>query len=195
MTIWHHICQELSISSDRQQLGGGCINELWRCRHADGSSLIIKIAQENDLLTAEAHGLACMADASTRVPQIIAQGFRWLAMEDLGNGRPGPAYDRTLGEMLAQQHLHHGPGHGFDHTSYCGATLQNNAICDDGFHFFGEHRLLDLARRCQLPSADLMLVERLASRLPNLVPPQPLPCCMAICGKVISIAVAMAVRR
>jgi hypothetical protein len=69
------------------------------------------------------------------------------------------------------------PQFGFHHDNYIGSTPQPNPWTSDGFEFFGEQRLLFQARLAQrrglLGSGETAKVERLAARLPQLLPAQP----------------------
>jgi fructosamine-3-kinase len=98
-------------------------------------------------------------------------------LEYLSPTRPAPDYWPALGERLARLHLVTRERFGFDHDNYLGLTPQPNPAEADGFRFFAEHRLLYLGRRCRdqgrLGAGDMRRLERVAARLPELVPPQP----------------------
>jgi fructosamine-3-kinase len=66
---------------------------------------------------------------------------------------------------------------GFFHDNYIGSTPQPNTWTEDGYTFFGERRLIFQARMARrrglLGETEVKGVERLVSRLVNLVPVQP----------------------
>ncbi|BDU15794.1 fructosamine kinase family protein [Lysobacter auxotrophicus] len=130
-----------------------------------------------DFFTAEATGLATLAAAGAmRVPRVLALEPERLVLEDLGEGVQKERFWTIAGEGLAAQHALRNARFGFKRDGYCGPTPQSNAWTDDGWAFFAEHRLLPQARRAldggHLPSDDVDAVERVCSRLRELIPPQ-----------------------
>src|SRR5690606_24376549 len=66
---------------------------------------------------------------------------------------------------------------GFAHDNYIGSTPQPNGWLADGHVFFAEHRLAYQARLAhdagRLAANEVAAIERIATRLPELVPLQP----------------------
>lgn len=98
-------------------------------------------------------------------------------MEDLSPGRRAGDYWPAFGRRLARLHQQTRPEFGFEHDNYIGSTPQPNPWTADGYAFFAEQRLLYQARLARrqglLGTAEVKQTERLARRLPELVPEQP----------------------
>jgi fructosamine-3-kinase len=112
-----------------------------------------------------------------RLPQPFLSGPDFLLLEDLKPAPRAPNYWISFGRQLARLHGCTRPQFGFHHDNYIGSTPQPSPWTGDGYSFFSEHRLLFQARLAQkrglLGKAGLLQVERVADRLPGLVPPQP----------------------
>ena len=163
-----------------QSVGGGCINNGARIYTDSGETFFVKLNQSapTDMFAREAEGLDALAVTDgPRVPAAYLAGEDFLLLEDLKPASPKPGYWETFGQRLAALHNHVGDRYGFDHDNYCGSTPQPNTWCEDGYHFFCEHRLRFQAqlasRRGLLQRDDLRRIERVCERLPNLIPAQP----------------------
>ena len=159
---------------------GGCINNGVHIETETGAAFFLKTNSHApaDMFAREAEGLAALAATHTlRVPEVhlVEPGF--LLLEDLQPAARAADYWQVLGRGLAQLHTHTSPQFGFAHDNYIGSTPQPNGWIADGFAFFAERRLGYQARlahsRDLLTAAEAAAVERLAARLPQLVPPQP----------------------
>ncbi len=161
-------------------VGGGCINHSARLETESGATFFLKQNDQAppDMFAREAEGLEALArPGAPRVPRPYLVGRDFLLLEDLQPRPPVPDYWERLGRELAALHAYGGPAFGFDHDNYIGLTPQPNPWTEDGYVFFAEHRLRYQAhlayRRGLLTAEDLGAVDRLAARLPDLVPPQP----------------------
>ncbi len=161
-------------------VGGGCINNGARLDTASGPPLFLKSNNRTppDMFAREAEGLAALRSAGAlRLPEPLLAGPDFLLLEYLPAGPPAGDYWERLGEGLARLHLKAGDRFGFPHDNYIGSTPQPNRWTEDGHAFFAERRLLfqgRLAReRGLLSHAELGRLERLAARLPDLIPAQP----------------------
>jgi protein-ribulosamine 3-kinase len=161
-------------------VGGGCINNGARLETRAGTSFFLKTnrAAPADMFAREAEGLlALLAPGGPRLPQPLAWGADFLLMEDLRPAAHSPHYWPLFGAQLAALHSQKNPSFGFDHDNYIGSTPQPNPRTVDGYAFFAGSRLLFQARLAQdqslLGSTEVRQVERLAARLPELVPQQP----------------------
>lgn len=162
-------------------VGGGCINNAMHLETEHGPPALLKsnARAPDDMFAREAEGLAALAEADggPRVPAVYAAGATWLLVEFIPSGRRQPDYGRQLGEQLARLHATHGPSFGFEHDNYIGSTPQPNPWTEDGYAFFAEQRLgfqVRLARhRSRLSSSDVSVIERVITRLPELIPAQP----------------------
>lgn len=165
----------------QQSLGGGCINDSCILKTDNGHSLVLKqhSAPPPDFFRAEAEGLlAIAATKAIRTPNVIHAADDYLLLEYIpAASRKEDSYWETLGKSLANMHTLPQPSFGFTGDNYCGLTPQPNPRCDDGYVFFGEHRLRfqgELASKRGLIDAKLTeQLHRLIDRLPQLIPTQP----------------------
>jgi fructosamine-3-kinase len=161
-------------------VGGGCINHGARLETESVQSFFLKsnTSAPADMFRREAEGLqALCVPGGPRVPRPLLVGEDFLLLEDLAPAPPQPSYAESLGRQLAALHAHVSGRFGFAADNYLGSTPQPNPWTADGHAFFAEQRLLYQARlaraRGLLDSSGLARAERLARRLPELVPAQP----------------------
>jgi protein-ribulosamine 3-kinase len=168
----------------RQPVGGGCINNGARLESASGRTFFLKTNAHTpaDMFAREAEGLEVLRLASEqaggpRFPEALLYGPDFLLLEDLAPAARQEGYWPAFGRQLAALHNVTHSQFGFAHDNYIGSTPQPNPWMADGHAFFGEQRLLFQARLAQrrglLSAADVRRVEKLAQRLPELVPAQP----------------------
>jgi protein-ribulosamine 3-kinase len=163
-----------------QRAAGGCINHGITLTTAGGQSFFVKTnsSAPPDMFEREAEGLLALAVAEgPRVPAAYLYGEQFLLLEDLTPARPGAEYWPELGRRLAELHTNTSPQFGFEHDNYIGSTPQPNPWVEDGWFFFAEHRLIFQVRLAfqnrLLDTGAVRKVERLATRLPELIPEQP----------------------
>jgi fructosamine-3-kinase len=163
-----------------QSVGGGCINHGARLETESGQSFFLKTnsSAPADMFQREAEGLAALRlPGGPRVPEALLVGPDFLLLEDLAPAPHRADYAETLGRQLAALHAHTNDRFGFATDNYLGSTPQPNPWTPDGHAFFAEQRLLFQARlarrRRRLDPGDMARAERLAARLPELVPAQP----------------------
>lgn len=158
-------------------LGGGDINEAWDVALADGRRVFVKTNADapRDMFEAEADGLAFLRAGPLRVPEVLAVGPDFLALELL---RPGPRqrdFDEVLGRGLAALHRCSPGVFGLHRDNYIGRLPQANAPTPDWASFYWERRLEpQLARASARGLVDAALrarFDRLRARLPELVGP------------------------
>lgn len=164
----------------QRRVGGGCINNGEQLETEGGASFFLKSnkAAPVDMFAREAEGLAALRIANgPRYPEPLLWAEEFILLEDL---RPAPRakdYWERLGRQLAAQHASTNSQFGFAHDNYLGTTPQTNKWTPDGNQFFGEQRLGFQARLGRdnggLSRAEAAQIERLADRLPDLIPPQP----------------------
>ncbi len=152
---------------------------------ADGRELFVKHrpGAPAGMYPAEAAGLAWIAEAGAlRTPGVVAVGDarppRFLALEWIPRGRPGPGHDAALGRGLARLHRAGAPAFGLDRDNFIGSLPQPNASAPSWPDFYGERRLQPMARAAvdagALPAGFLDGLDRLRARLPGLCgPPEP----------------------
>ncbi|MDX6647731.1 MAG: hypothetical protein QOK40_3458 [Miltoncostaeaceae bacterium] len=165
---------------------GGDINRALRLRLDDGRTLFVKhrTGAPPGMYTAEADGLAWLADSGggLRLPAVAAvgerEGARFLALEWIERGRPGPDHDERLGRGLAALHRAGAPAFGLDRDNWIGSLPQDNRAASSWPAFYGERRLAPLTRKA-VEQRLLTLeagarVERVIGRLEDLCgPPEP----------------------
>jgi fructosamine-3-kinase len=163
-----------------QSVGGGCINNGARLDTSAGVSFFLKTNQNApvDMFAQEALGLqALQIPQAPRVPVVYLYGEQFLLLEDLAPAARTRDYWEVFGRRLAALHNHTGSQYGFEHDNYIGSTPQLNTWTEDGYRFFAEQRLVYQVRlansRGLLGRSDMEQVERLAARLPQLIPDQP----------------------
>ena len=161
-------------------VGGGCINNGQILKTVSGISFFLKTNRRSasDMFAREVEGLdALKVDGGPVVPKPYLQGSDFILMEDLSPSTPGRDYWPEFGRQLAALHNHNNSQFGFKHDNYIGSTPQPNPWTDDGYAFFKESRLLymtRLARERGLMGSDAaQRVEKLVSKLPDLIPQQP----------------------
>lgn len=160
-------------------VGGGSINDAYRGRRNDGSTVFVKTHSQppEGFFEAEAMGLQALKEAGATVPGVVAQAPGYLVLEWVHTAPPGRDSMSMLGEQLARVHGCVGPCFGYTQTTYCGLSRQSNEQTTDGFAFFAEHRLLLQGAWAfdagLLARSHLRQLERLCDRLPELIPEQP----------------------
>jgi fructosamine-3-kinase len=165
--------------TDIEQLHGGAVSSTTRITGSSGTTWILKQSTNapNDLYRLEAEGLRHLATAGALpVPKTKLSGEQYLLLEDRGNH----AFTRDawvqLGRGLARQHHVTSDRFGHDTDNYIGRMVQRNPWTNDGHAFFAEHRLLswldEPACAQALGQKNRTRLERLAHRLPDLIPQQ-----------------------
>ena len=168
-------------------LSGGCINHASKLETSAGNFFL----KWNDncpagIFLREAESLKELKKAAGEdliIPEVIAAklvdktpGF--LVMEFLESGYSS-ASDEKLGRGLAKIHQFTHPQFGFLNNNYCGATLQNNSYINNWAEFFRENRiqfLLNLIEKERpLPASEMVVYEKLLSRIENLIPKETIP--------------------
>ena len=132
-----------------QSAGGGCINQTQVLTLKGGRRVFLKYNPHPppQMFPAEARGLEQLgrAPGGPRVPSVIAlqpaSPSRFLILEYLDSGPPGPGFAERFGRALAALHKVTAPCFGLDHDNFIGSTPQINTQEADGLVFFRDHRL------------------------------------------------------
>lgn len=166
------------VSSDA--LEGGYASKTYRVRTTLGRSVVVKTQTglPLDLYGLEAEGLeALRSPGGFAVPEVLRVTPTFIVLTDLGASEPSPTYWEDAGRALAVQHEQTADKFGYHHDNYLGVLPQRNPWTTDGHTFFAEHRLLRYLEESKcyraLPADDRERLERLANRLPDLIPAQP----------------------
>ena len=164
----------------RQAVSGGCINSGAVLETGSGQRFFLKTNTSNpaDMFEREAQGLEALdVKNGPRLPRSYLFGSDFLLLEDLKPAPKQDGYWSHFGRQLAALHNHTHEQFGFCDDNYIGSTPQPNPWTPDGYEFFGEWRLLFQAklarRRNALRSKELIQVDRLVGKLPELAPLQP----------------------
>jgi fructosamine-3-kinase len=165
---------------NQQPVAGGCINNGERLKTKSRQTFFLKTntSAPEDMFAREAEGLTELRKANgPRFPEPFLWAEEFLLMEDLDPAPRAGNYWEKLGRQLAHLHQKTNAQFGFAHNNYLGSTPQPNKWMADGHEFFAEWRLGFQARLARdnggLAAGEAAEVERLAARLPELVPHQP----------------------
>ncbi len=171
--------RQLGTIDSLQPIAGGCICNNYRLHTDRGERFFLKTLTSgpDSLFECEALGLDAMRSAtSLTVPQVYARGPGFLLLEYIEPGQPGAGFWDQLAEGLAAMHERPQPGFGFHTDNFCGETPQPNPRENDGYHFFGQHRLRYQGERAQragrMTPKDSEQLERVIERLPDWIPDQ-----------------------
>jgi protein-ribulosamine 3-kinase len=166
--------------SSASPVAGGCISNGVILRTGSGQSFFLKVnpSAPQDMFEREAEGLVALrVQDGPRLPNPYCFGKDFLLLEDLSPCQRRKGYWSEFGRRLATLHNQNGPHFGFPHDNYIGSTPQPNPWTANGYDFFAEHRLIFQAQLALehglLDHKQLTQVERLAARLPELIPVQP----------------------
>ena len=127
-------------------VGGGDINRAEAVTLADGRRLFVKTNafEPEGMFAAESRGLAWLAEArALRVPEVIAHGPGFLALELIEPAPPARKFDERLGRGLAALHRFGAPRFGLDHDNFIGRLPQDNTPAEPGWAAFYRQRRLE----------------------------------------------------
>jgi fructosamine-3-kinase len=163
--------------ASQRAVPGGDVCQAMRVDLADGRVLFVKhrAGAPPGMFKAEAAGLRWLGQpAALRVPQVIAVGDEWLALEWIDPGLPDPHTDEVLGRGLARLHRAGAPAFGADWPGFIGPLPLPNDPAGDWPTFLGACRLLPLGRAAGLDARTMRALDRVIGRLPDLTgPPEP----------------------
>ena len=147
---------ELAVELGTRVLGvetirGGDVCDAYHARLADGRDVFVKLHRgaPAGMFATEAAGLAWLRPGPLRVPEVLAVGDNWLALEwlILGARAPGDAFVEQLGRGLAGLHRVGAASFGFDEDNFLATLAQPNAPAADWPTFYVERRLRPLIER------------------------------------------------
>lgn len=153
---------------------GGDVCQALRLDMSDGRAVFVKhrSAAPAGMFRAEAAGLEWLGQAGAlRVPEVVAVGAEWLALEWIDRGAPGPGTDEALGRGLAQLHRAGADAFGAAHPGFIGPLAAPNDPRPTWPEFLAECRLIPLAHTAGLDADSRALLDRVLARLPDLVGP------------------------
>ena len=151
-------------------LSGGDLSAVHRLRLADGGSAI---AKQGHLVSEEAVMLEAIAASGAPAPAVLALADDLLLIEEMPNDAHVAGSWDHLAETLNTLHASIGHGYGWPSDYAFGRVAIPNGATQGWPTFWAERRL-----RCHLPHLPAALarrLERLADRLPDLLPEHPAP--------------------
>jgi fructosamine-3-kinase len=163
-----------------ERLSGGTNHRAWLVTRGDGSRLVVKATPglPADVFPAEADGLRALAGSGlVGAPEVLGAGPGYLVLAALAPAPPltDLAFWERTGRQLARLHDVPGKRFGWHRDNWLGLVRQVNPWTDDCYEFFARHRvqryLPEPAVRAVLTPSERAAVERIAARLPDLVPP------------------------
>jgi fructosamine-3-kinase len=169
--------------AEARPVGGGCISTTLRVRLHDGRPVFVKLAPPEPpgdaLLQAEAEALARLRSAGgVRVPEVLACGEGWLALEWLEPGPAAPGAWERLGSGLARLHRQGGAaaeGYGWPHDNFIGSLPQANGAGPDWATFWRARRLEPQLARARaaglLGPAEVAAFQPVLEQLPHVLAP------------------------
>lgn len=165
-------------------LSGGSINQVYRLQTAH-ESFVLKVNNRFDfpgMFKLEADGLETIRDTQTiGVPVILLQGETdedsYLVLQWVDTGDRTTKSSQTLGEQLAQMHMHTAINFGFKTDNYMGSLTQSNRQHDSWSSFFIEERLKPMVqialKKGGLANQDALLFEKLYQIIPGTFTEEP----------------------
>ncbi len=154
--------------AETKPLAGGDLSEVRYVRLEDGRELVVKTGP---LVHVEARMLAEMAMLKAPVPEVLHTEHRLICLAYLPEVAPTRETWRGFGEALARMHSWHGGQYGWQEDYAFGEVPIPNAACDTWPEFWAERRLR--AAPEALPAEIATRVDRLAARLPEMLPAAP----------------------
>jgi fructosamine-3-kinase len=165
-----------AVLSSADPVAGGDISDAYRVRLADRRVVFVKTHRHPPagMFAAEARGLAWLRTGALRVPEVLAVGDAWLALEWLELGDHGAGFDEAFGRGLAQLHRAGAPGFGLDHDNFLATIAQDNRAAATWPDFWIDRRLRPLVElglaKGRMPDVRALL-DRLAPD--RFGPPEP----------------------
>jgi fructosamine-3-kinase len=166
------------------RIGGGDINDAYKMRFANGTTVFVKtrVDAPPGFYRAEAEGLRWLRETNTvTVPEVVGVrddpelAHRFLVLEWIEPGPPAADHDEQLGRALAELHRFPCPRFGADADGWLATVPLDNRPAPTWADFYGARRLEPLVRasvdRGLLPTADATRFGTLLDRLPELLGP------------------------
>ncbi|SFE65460.1 fructosamine kinase family protein [Roseivivax sediminis] len=154
--------------AETRPLSGGDLSEVAYIRLDTGRELVVKTGP---LVHVEARMLAAMAMLHAPVPELLHTEHRLICLDYLPEAPATRETWRGFGEALATLHSWDGGYYGWDEDYAFGPVPIPNGKTDTWPEFWAERRLL--ADPSALPPDIARRVERLAARLPEMLPESP----------------------
>jgi fructosamine-3-kinase len=151
-----------------RNLAGGDLSQIVRIRLTDGREAIVKNGPKP---RAEAAMLRAIRDAGAPAPEVLGVDDDVLVLEVAADDGDLSAAWGDLGAVLARLHAASAPTYGWGEDYFFGSVAIENAYTDNWPRFWGERRILTSVPH--VSAALARRLERLAARLPELLPARP----------------------
>ena len=175
MMLIDRLCAAGIDALDVAPVTGGLAATAGLARLADGTTLFVKAFDEPlaGAFEAEAEGLAALRE-HVATPDVVLATADLLVLTTLQPRPATPQFWQQLAHSLARVHGVTNDRFGWHRDNWLGQRAQHNAWNDDGFEFFAENRLLRWLDEPRVREVvDAHALERLCSRLPELLPEKP----------------------
>jgi fructosamine-3-kinase len=152
-----------------ERLAGGDLSEVLLVRRAEGR---LSVAKAGASVATEAAMLRSLAEAGVPAPAVEAEHDGVLLLEYVENDRVfSAAAWASIGEAMRRLHARTGEAYGWPLDYRIGTVELDNRSGGDWPLFWGEQRLVAAASLLDRPWRER--IERLAARLPELLPAAP----------------------
>lgn len=154
-----------------EPLAGESVSEVLLVRRIDGR---LAVAKQSPAVATEAAMLRVLAGAGLPVPAVEGEHEKVLLLDFVDNdGVFSPKAWADIGTQIRTLHGRAGEIYGWPVDYAIGTVALDNRETRDWPRFWGEQRLIATAALLDRPWRER--VERLAARLPDLLPPAPAP--------------------
>jgi len=155
-------------------LSGGCVAEVYHLCLTDGRDLVAKVGGAGSGLELEGRMLRHLAAHGVPVPEVLHADDHVLLMTYLpADDALSPRVQEHAAHVVAALHDNAGPAFGFEYDTVIGGLPQPNPQSKHWIPFFRDQRLMfmagEAARAGRLPPATHKRIERLASRLDDIL--------------------------
>ncbi|MEQ8907742.1 MAG: fructosamine kinase family protein [Vicingaceae bacterium] len=164
-----------------EAVSGGSINQTF-CLHLKAQKFFLKLNDRKSfpkMFVLEKQGLELLrGKSSLLIPEVYYTGdtenFSFLLMEYFEKSPVYTGFWESFGKGLAELHQNTSNFHGLEYDNYIGSLKQPNKLTESWLEFFSELRLKHQASLAfdqgRLRKGDLKKVERLCSKLDQLIP-------------------------
>lgn len=177
MIPWDILEKELeSPIQHKSSVGGGSINQSYRILLENKKELFVKFHPKSppNIFAVEAKGLKAIAEKNCiRVPNLIAKGENFLALEWINSTSPKEDFYPRMGRALAQLHKKSlkDRSYGWDWDNYIGSLPQSNTIHKTWSEFWMEERIKPQQRLAEnlLSNSDMQAFKKLEEKIESIL--------------------------
>ncbi len=163
-----------------KSVSGGDINQAF-CIYNDTDKFFLKINNASlypGMFKAESEGLNALNKSLFRIPQVIneavLEGYQYLLMEWIEQGKPTPDFWNKFGYYLADLHQISNTDFGFYNDNYIGSITQQNTFINSWEFFYSQYRIMPLVRilleEKSYDNKDVQHVDNFCKRINEIFP-------------------------